>query len=82
METMVSKIRDILKQMNIFPDIESLKNNDNLFTAGALDSLVMIQFVLGIEDEFKIRLANEDINYEKFENFEKIAQLVQKSIGT
>ena len=65
--------------MNVFPGAESLKNDDNLFTTGALDSLVMIQFVLGIEDEFRIRLANEDINYEKFESFEKIAQLVQKS---
>lgn len=65
--------------MNVFPGADSLKNDDNLFTAGALDSLVMIQFVLGIEDEFRIRLANEDINYEKFESFEKIAQLVQKS---
>ena len=54
--------------MNVFPGAESLKNDDNLFTTGALDSLVMIQFVLGIEDEFRIRLANEDINYEKFEN--------------
>lgn len=65
--------------MNVFPGAESLKNDDNLFTTGALDSLVMIQFVLGIEDEFRIRLANEDINYEKFESFDKIAQLVKKS---
>lgn len=65
--------------MNVFPGADSLKSDDNLFATGALDSLVMIQFVLGIEDEFNLRLANEDINYEKFESFEKIAQLVKKS---
>lgn len=63
--------------MNVYPGLDSLKDSDNLFTAGAMDSLILIQFVLGVEDEFKIRLANDEINYEQFQSFQKIAELLK-----
>lgn len=72
----IERLRAILVKMNVYPDVENLKSAENLFSAGAVDSLILIQFVLAIEDEFKIRLSNEDINYDQFQSLEKIAALL------
>lgn len=72
------KLRGILVQMNIHPHIQSIKDNENLFTAGVLDSLTLIQFVLAIEDQFQIRIGNEDISYDQFQTFQKISELLKK----
>jgi acyl carrier protein len=63
--------------MNIHPHIETLGEAENLFTAGVLDSLILIQFVLALEDHYQIRLANEDITYDQFQSFESISELLR-----
>lgn len=70
----IELLKKLLTRMNIFPDVKGLKDDENLFSAGALDSLTLIQFVLLIEDEYQIRIDNADINYEQFQNFLIIAQ--------
>jgi len=77
MSSLIEKLRGILIQMNIHPHIAAVKDSDNLFTSGVLDSLTLIQFVLGIEDLFQIRIANEDISYDQFQTFQKIADLLK-----
>ena len=73
----IEKLRSILIQMNIHPHIHSIKDTDNLFTSGVLDSLTLIQFVLAIEDQFQIRIGNEDISYEQFQSLQKISALLK-----
>ncbi len=60
------KLRDILSRLNTYFKAQDIKSDDNLFNIGALDSLMLIQFVVSIEDEFRIRILNEDINYDNF----------------
>lgn len=74
---MNSKLRTILKQMNVVQSLDHLKDDANLFSAGALDSLTLVQFVLLVEDEFKIRIDNTDIGYDQFQTFEKISALLR-----
>ncbi|MCM2282616.1 MAG: phosphopantetheine-binding protein [Bdellovibrionaceae bacterium] len=71
------RLRHAFEKMNVYPHAQSLANDEDLFAKGALDSLVMIQFVLAIEDEFSIRLENADIAYENFASFQKLAHLLQ-----
>ncbi len=74
---MSNKLRSILKQMNVVQSIDNLSDDANLFSAGALDSLTLVQFVLLIEDEFKIRIENTDIGYDQFQTFQKISALLR-----
>jgi acyl carrier protein len=73
----VEKLKSALKKMNVFPDVERIKPEEDLFSAGALDSLTLIQFVLVLEDSYKIRIENSDITYERFQSFNKIASLLK-----
>ena len=77
-DNITAKLRELLTTMNIFPDVKSLTDDENLFFKGALDSLTLIQFVLLIEDEYKIRIENSDINYEQFKSFSLIAQKLRE----
>lgn len=71
----VEDLKKILISLNTYPKVNELTDEDNLFAKGALDSLILIQFVLAIEDHFKIRFPNEKITYENFTNFKSISQL-------
>ena len=77
MSQTTEKLRGILIQMNIHPHIKEIPETENLFTAGVLDSLTLIQFVLAIEDMFQIRINNEDISYDQFQSLQKIAELLK-----
>jgi methoxymalonate biosynthesis acyl carrier protein len=81
-DSTIKKLREILKRMNVYPGVDKLSEAENLFTAGALDSLVMIQFVLSIEDEFQVRLENDDINYDQFASFSSISTLLTSKYAT
>lgn len=72
----VEDLKKILVSLNTYPKVNELTEEDNLFAKGALDSLILIQYVLAIEDHFKIRFANEKITYENFTNFKTISQLL------
>lgn len=73
----IETLKEILTRMNVYPHVQRLTDDENLFTAGVMDSLILIQFVLAVEDEFKIRLKNEDVSYEQFQSLEKIASLLK-----
>ncbi len=73
--------RSTFEKMNVFPNAKKLTDGENLFTLGALDSLIMIQFVLGLEDEFGVRIDNLDINYDQFCSFSSIANLLKEKYG-
>jgi acyl carrier protein len=73
----IETLKEVLTRMNVYPHVQRLTDTENLFTAGVMDSLILIQFVLAVEDEFKIRLKNEDVSYEQFQSLEKIASLLK-----
>jgi acyl carrier protein len=73
----IETLKEILTRMNVYPHVQRLTDDENLFTAGVMDSLILIQFVLAVEDEFKIRLKNEDVSYEQFQSLERIASLLK-----
>lgn len=75
-ESIIKELKEILKNLNTSFEVNKLNDNFDLFTYGALDSLIMIQFVVAIETHYNIRLDNEDITYEKFRTFSALADLL------
>ncbi len=48
--------------------------DESLFDNGYLDSFALPDFVSGLEDEFKIRVPDSDLNPRKFETLDRIEQ--------
>lgn len=48
----------------------------NLISEGMIDSLVLVQLVLGIEERFGVQIALDDLEFENFESVRSIADLV------
>lgn len=50
--------------------------DEDLFVKAILDSLTLVQFIMVIEDEFKVRIQNEDITYENFKSLGIMAEFL------
>jgi acyl carrier protein len=50
-----------------------LKEDDDLFNAGILDSLGILRMVSFIEEQFGIRVPDEDVVYENFSSIETLS---------
>lgn len=74
----IEKLRHILVDLNFSSAAKTVKTDEDLFEAGALDSLTLIQFVLALEESFGIELNNDDINYENFKNLEQMSQVLRQ----
>ncbi len=72
----LDNLKKILKGLNTSFQVDQVKDDEDLFARGALDSLIMIQYVVAIEEFFKIRLDNEDITYGKFKTFASLNKIL------
>ena len=54
---------------------------DRLVCDGMLDSIMLIDVISGLDDEFKIEISLEEITAENFNNIDAIAALVDKYKG-
>lgn len=72
----VSELKQILKNLNTFYNVDVIGDDVDLFAQGLLDSLILIQFVMAIENHYKIQIQNQDINYESFKTFSKIKSVL------
>jgi methoxymalonate biosynthesis acyl carrier protein len=76
----IAKIRTFLERY--FPSAE-LKNDEDFFALGLVNSLFAMQLVLFVEKESGIALDNEELNIENFNSIDAIAKLInQKTAST
>lgn len=75
METNKAKIREFLSRH--FKSQE-LKDDDDIFALGFVNSLFAMQMVMFVEGEFGIRVENEDLDLDNFRTVDAIAALVEK----
>lgn len=78
------KIIDFLRN---FISEDLLDRETDIFESGYVNSLFIMQFILYIEEEFDIRVANEDMSPQYFNNVVNIVNFIQcklqeKSIDT
>lgn len=72
------QLKALLKSLNTSFEVDQLGSDFDLFAYGALDSLIMIQYVVAIENHFKIHLENEDITYDRFRTFNDLNNTLLK----
>ncbi|BDS07764.1 hypothetical protein NT6N_28040 [Oceaniferula spumae] len=66
----------ILISDRLFPLNENFAADADLYAEG-LDSMALMQLILGLEQEFGVQVLPEDLDREHFKTLQAIAQLVE-----
>jgi methoxymalonate biosynthesis acyl carrier protein len=60
---------------------QDLRDDDDIFEVGLVNSLLALQLVLFIEQEFGMQVRNEDLDRHNFRSVDAITQLVERYAG-
>ncbi len=74
MESIRSKTQAFIARF--FQNVE-IKDNDDIFALGFVNSLFAMQLVLFVETEFGIAVENDDLDINNFKSVDAIVQLVE-----
>jgi methoxymalonate biosynthesis acyl carrier protein len=58
-----------------------LRDDDDIFEAGLVNSLFAMQLVVFVEEEFAIQISNEDLERDNFRTVNSITGLVERHAG-
>lgn len=75
MESTHSKIRAFLSQ---HLRTDSLHADADIFASGFVNSLFAMQLVLFVENEFAIKIDNEDLTIDNFRTINALAELIDR----
>ena len=76
------RIREFVKMnLSIYNDDVILGDDDNIFELGFVDSPFAIQLICFIEEEFKIRVGDDDLDIDNFTSINRIAEFVSMKKG-
>ena len=79
----IEKIREFVKKnLTVFDDDVTLSDDDSIFTLGYVDSPFAIQLVCFVEEEFKIKVGDDDLDIDNFSSINRIAEFVNSNIAT
>ncbi len=80
---MRDKIRHMIESnLNIFSEDVEFSDDDNIFRKGFVDSLFAVQLIAYLEQEFGIRVDNEDLDINNFHSVNKIIVFVERKRQT
>ena len=72
------KIRNIIENnLNIFDSDVEFNDDDHIFRKGFVDSLFAVKLLAFLEQEFDIKIDNEDLNIENFHSVNRIISFVE-----
>lgn len=73
------KIRAFILENYLFTDDQSeLKNDDSFLDQGILDSTGILEIIFFIEDEFKIKIKDEEMVPENLDSVNKIVAFIRR----
>ncbi len=75
MESVKEKVRSFLAR---FFQCQDLQDDQDIFALGFVNSLFAMQLVLFVENEFGIKVENEDLNIDNFRTINSIAGLIER----
>lgn len=77
---LIKLIEFIKKDLAKGKHIGNLSETDNLVEAEVMDSLAVMKLILFLEDEFDIKISDEDMALQNFTSVESIYALVEKKM--
>lgn len=72
-----AKVRNFLGK---FIEQEAVKDDDNIFQQGLVNSLFAMQLVNFIENEFDVSVNNEELDIENFKSINTITELISSKL--
>ena len=73
------KVRNFMQDNLItFDGNQALKDDDNFFELGFVDSSFAMQLVVFVEEEFNISVTDEDLDLINFSTINRVVQFVEK----
>lgn len=80
--TIESKIRSYILENYLFTDDESeLDSNDSFLEKGIIDSTGVLEIILFLEEEFTIKVADEEMVLENLDSVSNIVNFIEKKQG-
>ena len=79
MESKQAKIKTFLSK---YFQNHDLRDDEDIFALGFVNSLLAIQLVMFVEKEFGMAVESDDLELENFSSVEAIAGLVRRKQGT
>ena len=75
------EIRELInKNLVIEDDADGIKDSDNIFEMGYVNSLFAMKLVNFIEDEYDIIIENDELNLENFSSINAITEKKKKKM--
>lgn len=71
----------LLNGLIAIDDPEELKNDTRLISSGVLDSISILQLVDLLEKEFHVEFAAHEIDRDKFDSIDLIAEMINAKKG-
>ena len=59
-----------------------LKNDEDIFSLGVVNSLFAMQLVLFVEQSYQITIENEDLDIDNFRTINALSSLIQQKLAT
>ncbi len=79
----IERIREFVKKnLSVYDDDATLGDDDNIFELGYVDSPFAIQLICFVEEEFKVRIGDNDLDIDNFTSVNRIAEFVGSKNGT
>jgi acyl carrier protein len=75
-DTVRNQIREFIQEIADTKGVASFTDAESLTESGVIDSLSIFRLVSFLEDNFHIRIADEEINNDTLQSVETIEQLV------
>ena len=75
MNEIQTKIKTFLSK---FFGNHNLQPDEDIFALGFVNSMFAMQLVLFVEQEFKIAIENEDLEFENFRTINSLANLIER----
>ncbi|HAG13389.1 MAG TPA: D-alanyl carrier protein [Ruminococcus sp.] len=72
--------QNVREFLGTFFDVDQVKDTDNIFELGLVNSLFAMQLVNYIEQEFDVTVENEELDIENFRDVRSICNLVKSKL--
>lgn len=77
----LSNVREFIIDNFLFGDEDKLQNNESFFDSGIVDSTGILEIVGFLEDEFSIKIEDEELIPENFSSVDTLNKYLERKLN-